>query len=318
MGYNMGAGTLYDPYLYGIYDSNLNQVHGPVDGGGATGDGYYIFSDAKAMFMPQTSGFYYIEAGSVNEWNPTPPIGNQTYQVSVQEWNPGNPYNTTVSTPTTAAACAGNFTNCSVNSVYSPYGQPSQWVPNDGVFTPCAKNLGNKYDGVCGSDSSTGVLNFSIGNGDGISACAGDFGGSCIIAGKGLSACAGNYGDCGLKYTVFGACAGNVSACAANGKVMGFCGGNASHCTVAATVISGCGAKASLCQVNAKVASFCGAKATACGVNTGTFSLCGADASACGINVKGCGVLAGACGLNVPGDVLAGCAINIIPLAPSC
>ena len=63
----------------------------------------------------------------------------------------------------------------------------------------------------------------------------------------------------------------------------------------------------------------CGAEASACGA-AATIGVCGADASACGVAVGiDSPVDVGVCGVDVgDGDIVSCCAVNVIPVLPSC
>ncbi|MGC4024514.1 MAG: pre-peptidase C-terminal domain-containing protein [Mesorhizobium sp.] len=71
-GAGSGRGTLADPYLYGVYNTNGTRLVSPVDD--TTGLGY----DARLLFTPTTSGTYYVSAGGAGS-------NTGTYQLSVVE-----------------------------------------------------------------------------------------------------------------------------------------------------------------------------------------------------------------------------------------
>ena len=66
------AGTLGDPYLYGLYDASGNRIAGTSDGNGGSG------RNSRLEFEPSSAGTYYIAAGG---WS----NNSGTYRVSVRE-----------------------------------------------------------------------------------------------------------------------------------------------------------------------------------------------------------------------------------------
>ena len=68
----VGAGTLRDPYLYGIYDSDGNLIDGTTNNDG----GEYI--DSRVIFTPGATGTYYVSAGADERFDQT-----GTYTLSV-------------------------------------------------------------------------------------------------------------------------------------------------------------------------------------------------------------------------------------------
>ncbi|MYB76787.1 MAG: hypothetical protein F4X83_06780 [Chloroflexi bacterium] len=52
------SGTMYDPVIYGVHDSNGDKVAGTFADGGGTGH------NARLVFAPTASGTYYVDAGA--------------------------------------------------------------------------------------------------------------------------------------------------------------------------------------------------------------------------------------------------------------
>ena len=71
-GSSTNAGTLYDPVLWGIHDSNGDTVAGTFADGGGTGH------NGRLFFTPTASGTYYVDAGA---WAASGQTG--TYKLSV-------------------------------------------------------------------------------------------------------------------------------------------------------------------------------------------------------------------------------------------
>ena len=72
-GYPTHAGTLGDPYLRGIYDSNGNQIPGTTDD-----DGGPVGYNSRVNFSADVGGTYYVSAGAYAS-------GEGTYRLSVEE-----------------------------------------------------------------------------------------------------------------------------------------------------------------------------------------------------------------------------------------
>ena len=67
-----GRGTLLDPYLRGVYDSNGNRLSGTTNDDGGTG------RNSRVVFTAEADGTYYIAAGAYSAH-----VG--TYEVSIEE-----------------------------------------------------------------------------------------------------------------------------------------------------------------------------------------------------------------------------------------
>ena len=61
-GYWTGDGTLYDPYLHGVYDANGVLLDGTTDDDAGTG--YY---NSLVFFTAQEAGTYYVAAGAYDD-----------------------------------------------------------------------------------------------------------------------------------------------------------------------------------------------------------------------------------------------------------
>ena len=70
-----GAGTLGDPYLYGVYNSQGNLIGGTTDDDGGSGRNSRVFYEATE------DGIHYVSAGAVG-------TGEGTYKLSVTEVDP--------------------------------------------------------------------------------------------------------------------------------------------------------------------------------------------------------------------------------------
>ena len=73
-GRHTSNGTLWDPYLYGIHDSNGNPISGTTNDDGGAGN------NSRLYFSPEANGTYYIAAGAYRN-------RTGTYRVSVSEIN---------------------------------------------------------------------------------------------------------------------------------------------------------------------------------------------------------------------------------------
>ena len=60
-GASTGAGTLYNPYLYGVHDANGNLIAGTTDNNGGEG------RNSQVTFTAQDAGAYYVAAGAWRE-----------------------------------------------------------------------------------------------------------------------------------------------------------------------------------------------------------------------------------------------------------
>ena len=75
-GAETGQGTLWDPYLHGVYDSNGDHVPGTRNDNGGHG------LNSRIDFTPDTSGTYFLGLGT------TSPSLTGTYRVAVGEFDP--------------------------------------------------------------------------------------------------------------------------------------------------------------------------------------------------------------------------------------
>lgn len=157
--------------------------------------------------------------------------------------------------------------------------------------------------------------------------------------------CAAKASACGAAADALGACGVKLGACGAKHEALGACGGKVDLCTVKGSVGDGCLTKASACGAKGEVGSLCAAKASACGAKAGLGETCGAKGTVCGAaaNFGACGGkvglcgakagpelcgakaglcpanLGGICGADLPlGDPFSFCAVNVIPVLPSC
>ena len=71
-GSRTNAGTLWDPYLYGIHDANGSRIGGTSDDDGGVGQ------NSRVLFEPESAGTYYIAAGAYGHHT-------GTYELSVEE-----------------------------------------------------------------------------------------------------------------------------------------------------------------------------------------------------------------------------------------
>ena len=71
-GLHTRAGTLFDPYLYGVYDSNGVRLAGTTDDHGGVG------SNSRVRFTTEEAGTYYVAAGADGTYE-------GTYKLSVRE-----------------------------------------------------------------------------------------------------------------------------------------------------------------------------------------------------------------------------------------
>ena len=76
-GSSSGGGTLYDPYLRGIYDEDSDRIDGTTnDGGGRV-------RNSRVYFTPDEGATYYVSAGADRDYAGTYYAG--TYTLSVEE-----------------------------------------------------------------------------------------------------------------------------------------------------------------------------------------------------------------------------------------
>lgn len=165
-------------------------------------------------------------------------------------------------------------------------------------------------DAHCYADAGGCGANAAAGESDGCYANASGCGARAL--GSGAWSCGTNATGCGARALASGAgtCGANITGCGVD--VGGY---GATGCPANA---SGCGARAAACGIDG-----CGANASACGARAGACGAdgCGANASVCGArgSVIGCGAYSVACGVDASGGVDGGvCAINILPVLPSC
>ncbi len=74
-GLRTGAGTLNDPYLYGVHDADGNLVPGTTNDDG----GWWL--NSRVTFTPDAAGTYYVAAGAFNRYT----VGEGTYTLSVTD-----------------------------------------------------------------------------------------------------------------------------------------------------------------------------------------------------------------------------------------
>lgn len=159
---------------------------------------------------------------------------------------------------------------------------------------------------ACGADAPN-----VIACGADATACGGNTGGA--------SACAARAMACGANVGTGNVCAVKAGACAAAATAATACAAKATACAARASAGTACGADTGSCASKATAGNACGARATACGAKIAAGGGCGAKAGACGVDIGNlCAANASACGINFPGDIVSACAINIIPLLPSC
>ena len=181
-------------------------------------------------------------------------------------------------------------------------------------------------------DNRSGTYELSVANTSGVSDTGNDLSAVTINAPNGAYFdCVPNYSAVGANASITGvsACAANASANGVNASITGVlgCAANASANGVNASItgISGCAANASANGVDASITgiSGCAANASLAGVNTGftPISSCAANATIGGVsaNLYPRAAYVVACGVDLGGGVDFGvCAINIMPLMPSC
>ena len=106
-GSETGQGTLFDPYLHGVYDSNGDHIPGTTDDSG--GQGF----NSRLDFVPESSGTYFLGLGNTS-------FLTGTYRVSVTEFDdyvvevliPGDDYEddmTTTGSVSVGGSAVGNF-----------------------------------------------------------------------------------------------------------------------------------------------------------------------------------------------------------------
>ncbi|WP_028583671.1 hypothetical protein [Desulfogranum mediterraneum] len=184
--------------------------------------------------------------------------------------------------------------------------------------SPCAANTGTCGENISLPSACAANAGACSKNEGGVSACAANAG-ACGAKGSVGSACAANAGACGVNTSVGSACAAKAAACGAKLSAATACAAKADACGAKLSAGTACGANADATGAGISAGSACGAKANACGVKVKPASVCGAKAGSCGVDVGDlCPANASACGVNLPGDIVSACAINIIPLLPSC
>ena len=95
-----GVGTLYDPKLYGIHDSNGNLIAGTTDDN--SGDGL----ESRVYFTPSADGTYYVSAGSESPNLYGDPVTG-TYRLSVTNISAADAQ--TAGTDTSGSVAVGGF-----------------------------------------------------------------------------------------------------------------------------------------------------------------------------------------------------------------
>ena len=99
------SGTLYDPYLRGIYDAGGNRIDGTTnDDGGRV-------RNSRVTFTPNEDATYYVSAGSDRDYSGTYYTGTYTLRVSESE-NPAGDYAanaTTTGTVVVGGSATGNI-----------------------------------------------------------------------------------------------------------------------------------------------------------------------------------------------------------------
>ncbi len=100
-GSSTGRGTLSDPYLRGIYDSDGNPL------GGTTDDDDGVGRNSRVLFTPESDGTYYVAAGAYGS-----EMG--TYRVSVTPV--GNPDDYSANTGTAGAVAVGGSATGEIGS----------------------------------------------------------------------------------------------------------------------------------------------------------------------------------------------------------
>jgi len=93
-GFWTGGGTLYDPYLRGIYDADGSPIGATASDGGGAG------RNALVLFTPDASGTYYVSAGAVGGLP-------GTYRLSVSEVVARAPDDYSANTGTSGAVAVG-------------------------------------------------------------------------------------------------------------------------------------------------------------------------------------------------------------------
>jgi len=296
-GASTGDGTLSDTRIYGVYDSNGVRVHAGDDDGG-------VVYNSQLDFTASYSGVHYVQAGSYGDNR------SGTYELSVAN--------------TSGVSDTGN--DLSAVTINAPNGAYFDCVPN---YSAVGANASITGVSACAANASANGVNARI---TGVSACAANASANGVNASiTGVSACAANASANGVNASITGVsgCAANASANGVNASITGIsgCAANASANGVNASItgISGCAANASANGVDASITgiSGCAANASLAGVNTGftPISSCAANATIGGVsaNLYPRAAYVVACGVDLGGGVDFGvCAINIMPLMPSC
>ena len=94
-GSDSGAGSLYDPYLRGLYDSDGNRISGTGSDAGGIGH------NSRVTFSATEAGTYYVSAGA-DGW-----FGQGTYTLSVTDVTDGIPDDYAAGTGTTGTVAVG-------------------------------------------------------------------------------------------------------------------------------------------------------------------------------------------------------------------
>ncbi len=339
-GYDKG-GTLHDPKIHGVYDSTGALVHSGNDDGG---DGL----ESRMTFTAEESGIFYISAGAYGNH-----VGSYSLYVSGGDWvlSPGTP-NPVLPTPPDP----NSVTGYAIDSDAPP--EVAASIVNTGGEAPCGgKGVVHSICGQASSTNTTTHNNWAaaachkdashiginVNAGVSVFACGGAgyaaalnlryvnaFACGSAFAAALVNACGGNAGACGGNAFACGgnACGVAASVCGAlaSAYAISGCGANAGAIGAGALAggVFGCGANTFNCGIVADATFIygCGAKAgvAAIGINIGGISGCGAKSSACAVDTNlTCSALAVGCVLNLGWGLDVGvCAINILPILPSC
>ncbi|MGB0893762.1 MAG: hypothetical protein ACPGUD_05090 [Parashewanella sp.] len=219
------------------------------------------------------------------------------------------------------------------NTELQLYGMPAggaDSASNACAFDSSSCGIDNVIGTACGADSAVCGRNFETGtvctvDGDAcgtdvaIGSVCGSDAAACGANIETAHACAADATACGGHASAAEACTGNTGGCAADADAATACAGNAEACGGHAGALNACAGNADACAAAASAGDLCAAKAGACAADAGT-GTCAANADACAVNtLELCGGHAGVCAIDVDdGDVVSCCAINVIPLLPSC
>ena len=107
-GWNTSAGSLWNPYIHRIYDANGNPIPGTTND-----DGGHFFN-SRLLFEPETTGTYYVAAGSRPMRSITGVDLTGTYRLSVREMIDDHP----AGTDTSATVAVGGTTTGDIERPY--------------------------------------------------------------------------------------------------------------------------------------------------------------------------------------------------------